>query len=168
MRDLGNAIANIASNSIFSTRHGEVSLLALDEPVFSLLDDPLLDYGSGGREVLRRAWNGVCRRAKARNVETAIHLHSTSDDLFWEVEQLDIVESHVGNRLYNSEATRGRLEETDKGLKASIGITDFDRLIAERLRIGEDNLQQRMAEIWLEIRQGQFDPHVFLEEPKVL
>jgi len=170
LEDLGRAVADIASNSIFDTRYAEVSLLFLDEPVFGLLDDPLLDYGSNGREALRRAWDGVCRGATARDIETGIHLHNASDGLFWEVEHLDIVESHVGDRLYTMEATRGRLEETDKRLKASVCITDFDRLIAEKLRTGGEggDLQQRVAETWSGIKGGRVDPHAFLEDPKVL
>lgn len=170
MEDLGRALADISSNSIFDTRYAEVSLLFLDEPVFGLLDDPLLDYGSDGREALRRAWDGICREATARNIETGIHLHNSSDELFWEVEHLDIIESHVGDRLYASEATKGRLEETDKRLKASICITDFDYLIEEKLRMeceGSD-LQQLLAETWSRIKMGYVDSHAFLEDPKVL
>jgi len=170
LEDLGRAVADIASNSMFAARHAEVSFLSLDEPVFGLLDDPLLDYGSGGREALRRAWDEVCRGASARSIETGIHLHDVSDGLFWEVEHLDVVESHVGDRLYSLEATRGRLEETDKRLKASVCVTDFDRLIAEKLRVrGEgDDLQRRVGETWSGIRRGQVDPNAFLEDPKVL
>jgi len=167
--DLGSAVADIASKSLFRTRRAEVSLICIDEPVFGFLNDPLLDHGSDGRDALRRAWDEICRSA-AKGVETAIHLHDTSDGLFWEVDHLDIVESHVDDPLYSLEANRRRLEEEDKRLKASICVTDFDRLIAEKLRgEGEEgDVQQRVGEIWSEIRHGRVDPNPFLEDAKLL
>ncbi len=167
---LGRAIAEVASRSIFDTGRAEVSLLYMDEPVFGFLNDPLLDYGSDGREALRRAWDEVCRAATARGVETGIHLHDTSDSLFWEVEHLSIVESHVNDPLYTSEATKARLEETDKLLKASISVTDFDSLIAGKLRSegAKGDLQQRIGEAWSEIKRGRADPYIFLEDSKLL
>ena len=170
LQHLGRAVADIASSAMFDVRHAEVSLLCVDEPVFGFLNDPLLDYGSDGRDSLRRAWDGICRAATARNVETCIHLHNTSDDLFWEVEHLNIVEAPLDDPLYASGATMRRLEETDKRLKASICVTEFDRLIAEKLRIGGagGDLQQRVGETWSGIRRGHIDPHVFLEGPRLL
>jgi len=168
--DLGRAVADIASHSIFDTRHAGVSLLCIDEPVFGFLNDPLLDYGSDGRDSLRKAWDGICRGATAKGVETAIHLHDTSDDLFWDVEHLNVVESHVDDPIYASEATGERLKGTDKQLKASICITIFDQLIVEKLRREgvSGNLQQRVGETWSEIKSGRIDPYIFLEEPKLL
>lgn len=168
--DLGRAIAEIASRTIFNTRHVEVSLLCIDEPVFGFLNDPLLDYGSEGRDALRRAWDGICRAATARSVSTGIHLHDTSDNLFWEVGHLNIVESHVDDPLYDSEATKTRLEEEDKMLKASICITVFDKLIAKKLRRegGHGVLQQKVGETWFEIKRGLADPYAFLEDPKLM
>lgn len=168
--DLGRAVAEVASRSLFDTRNAEVSLLYIDEPVIGFLNDPLLDYGSAGRDALRRAWDGICREAKSREIETGIHLHDTSDDLFWEVDHLNIVESHVDDPLYTSEATRRRLEETDKRLKASITVTIFDRLIAEKLRREDSggDLQQRVGEMWSEIRRGRVDPYAFLEDLDLL
>jgi len=168
--DLGSAIADIASRTLFDTKQAEVSFLCVDEPVFGFLNDPLLDYGSDGREALRKAWDGICREATSRGIKTGIHLHDTSDDLFWEVEYLDVVESHVVDPLYSSEMTKERLEETDKLLKASIGITIFDNLIeAELRRDGESgDLQQRVGETWTEIRRGRVDPFTFLESVDLL
>lgn len=167
--DLGRAIAEITSRSMFNTRLAEVSLLCIDEPVVGFLNDPLLDYGSEGRDALRRAWDEVCRAA-ARGVETGIHLHDTSDDLFWEVEHLNVVESHVDDPLYSSKATKRHLEDTDKRLKASICITDFDRLIEEKLRSGGEvgDLQQRVGETWSEINRSRVDPHAFLEDQELM
>ncbi|MFQ6053156.1 MAG: hypothetical protein ACE5OO_02855, partial [Candidatus Bathyarchaeia archaeon] len=168
--DLGRAVAEVASRSMFEGRNAEVSLLCIDEPVVGFLNDPLLDYGSDGRDSLRRAWDGICRAATARGIETSIHLHDTSDDLFWEVEHFNVVETHVDDPLYASDATKGRLEETDKRLKASVCITLFDRLIANKLRRegAADGLQQRVAETWTGINRGLVDPHIFLEDSKLL
>jgi len=167
--ELGRALAKIASRSMFDARHAEVSLLWIDEPVFGFLNDPLLDYGSEGRDALRKAWEDICQEA-ARGVETGIHLHDTSDGLFWEVEHLNVVESHVDDPLYASEATRRRLEEENKLLKASVCITVFDQLIAENLRSRgmRGELQQQIGETWSEIKRGRVNPYSFLEDSKLM
>lgn len=168
--DLGKSLAEIVSRSMFSTRYGEVAHISIDEPVLGFMNDPLLDYGSEGREALRRAWEEVCHAAASKGVETSAHLHDTSDDLYWDVEHLDMIESHVGDPLYSQGATRRRLEETDKRLKVSIAVTLFDNLIeAYHLREGfEGNIPEKIGETWTEIRHGRVDPLVFIEEPRLL
>ena len=165
--DLGHTLADIVSGSYFNSRHGELTLLCIDEPVLGFLNDPLLDYGSEGREALRRAWDEICRAATSRGVETSMHLHDTSDSLYWEVEHLNIVESHVDDPLYSQETTKRRLEETDKRLKASVAVTLFDKLIEAHLRReGPDSdIQQRLGEAWTEIRHGRVDPFTLMEDP---
>jgi 5-methyltetrahydropteroyltriglutamate--homocysteine methyltransferase len=167
---LGRAIADITSNSLFSMRGAEVKLLWIDEPVLGFLNDPLLDYGSEGRDTLRGAWETICREASAKNVETGIHLHNTSDNLFWEVEHLNVVESHVDDPLYSSTSTKRLLEETDKRMKASISITIFDNLIENKLREkGEhEDLLQQIADKWSEINNKVVDPHIFLETSELM
>ncbi|MDH5792270.1 MAG: hypothetical protein OEZ44_08775 [Candidatus Bathyarchaeota archaeon] len=168
--DLGDALAAIVSRTIFSNRHGELALLCIDEPVLGFLNDPLLDYGSEGRESLRRTWDNICLAAASRGLETSMHLHDTSDDLFWDVEHLGIVESHIGDPLYAQEATKRRLEEKDKRLKASIAVTLFDNLIEDHLRREgfEGDVQQRIGDVWTEIRRGSADPFEFIDEPALL
>ncbi|UCH57847.1 MAG: hypothetical protein JSV18_02795 [Candidatus Bathyarchaeota archaeon] len=168
--DLGSTLTEIFSRSFFETKYSRLDLLCIDEPVLGFLDDPLLDYGSEGRESLRRAWEEMCRVAALKNVETCMHLHDTSDDLFWEVEHLHVVESHVEDPLYTLEKTKGRLEDTDKCLKASIYVTLFDKLIEEKIMAQgkSQDLQQRLGEIWTEIRHRQIDPLTFLEDPALV
>ncbi len=166
-RELGGAIAEILSNSMFDTRHGGISMMCIDEPVLGFIDDPLLDYGSEGREALRASWDEICRAATSRGAETSMHLHNTSDDLFWDVERLGIIESHVDDPLYSRATTKSRLEETDKRLKASVAVTLFDNVIEAYLRregVKED-LQQRIGEIWTEIRHSRVDPVALMEDP---
>jgi 5-methyltetrahydropteroyltriglutamate--homocysteine methyltransferase len=164
--NLGRSLAKIVSRSIFQTRHGGLAILCIDEPVLGFLNDPLLDYGSEGREALRRAWDGICRAATSKGVKTGMHLHDTSDDLFWEVEHLDIVESHFEDPLYVRETTKRRLRETDKCLKASIAVTIFENLIESSLRRGglESNIQQKVGEVWTDMRFGRKDPLTFIED----
>ena len=168
--DLGEIIAEIVSRTLFDSKKAEISLLFVDEPVFGFLNDPLLDYGSEGRKALQRAWETIFQAAFARRVRTGIHLHDTSDNLFWEIKNLDIVESHVNDPLYTSESTKRRLRETDKYLKASISVTIFDHLISNKLvglgTVG--NLQQQVGETWTGIRRGLVDPFTFLEEQKLM
>ena len=169
-RELGGAIAEILSKSMFDTKRGRVSLMCIDEPVLGFIDDPLLDYGSEGREALLDSWDEICRAATSRGAETSMHLHNTSDDLFWEVEHLDMIESHVDDPLYTQATTKNRLEETDKRLKASVAVTLFDNLIEAYLRregVKED-LQQRIGEVWTEINHGRVDPSDLMEDPVLL
>jgi 5-methyltetrahydropteroyltriglutamate--homocysteine methyltransferase len=167
---LGRSIANIVSRSLFKTRHTEVAMLCVDEPVLGFLNDPLLDYGSEGREALRGAWDRILSEATSRGVETSMHLHNTSDNIFWEAEHLDLVESHVDDPLYRLETTKRFLEETDKCLKASISITLFDNLIENHLKQEGwgGNIQQRVGEVWNEIRLGRIDPLMFMENLDLL
>jgi 5-methyltetrahydropteroyltriglutamate--homocysteine methyltransferase len=168
--DLGHSISEIVSNTLFKTRHGELSLLCIDEPVLGFLNDPLIDYGSEGRESIKKAWEEICLTAASRGVETAMHLHNTSDDLFWEVGHLNIVESHVDDPLYTQEITKKRLEEADKFLKASIAVTLFDNLIETHLKGAGFNgdIQQGVGEAWTDIRHGLVDPLTFMEDPTTL
>jgi len=168
--DLGDALVEILSRTMFNTRGGEVALVCIDEPVLGFLNDPLLDYGSEGREALIRAWDRICHIATSRGAETSMHLHDTSDDLFWDVEHLELVESHVDDPLYTLESTKRRLEDTDKRLKASITVTLFDNLIENRVRnegfSGE--IQERIGDAWTEIRHGRVDPLVYVEEEALM
>jgi len=168
--DFGGAISEILSRTMFNTRGGEVALVCVDEPVLGFLNDPLLDYGSEGREALIRAWDRICHAATSRGAETSMHLHDTSDDLFWDVEHLDLVESHVEDPLYTLESTKRRLEETDKRLKASITVTLFDDLIENRVRSEgfSGEIQERIGDAWTEMRHGRVDPLVYVEETALM
>ncbi|MBS7651960.1 MAG: hypothetical protein QW638_00725 [Candidatus Bathyarchaeia archaeon] len=166
-RELGKAISEIASNTMFKARRGETALLFIDEPVFGFLNDPLIDHGSEGRVALLEGWEEICRAASSKGVEAGIHLHKTSDGLFWDVEHLGIVDSHVDDILYTSKETLRRIRETGKRLKASVCKTDFDTLITERLGRVED-LPQRIGEVWSKIRSGRLDPDMFLEDPNLI
>jgi len=167
---LADLLAKIVEKSIFKNKHGEVALLVLDEPVFGLLSDPLIDYGSEGREALLKAWETIFHVAKARNVRTGIHLHNTSDGLFWQVESLQIVDSHVEDPLYEMKSTKKRLEEEDKFLKASILISNFDQLVRNQVlaassgKASETALNEQIAKVWRQISSGILDPTTFLED----
>jgi len=171
---LGNVISKIMESSIFEEKHGSVSLVAVDEPVFGLLDDPLMDHGSEGRENLLRAWESIFRKATSKGVQTCMHLHSTADELFWEVKTLNIIESHIDNPLYYAERTKKLLESTDKFLKASIGVVDFNSLIKENLltdlpkKVSEIIVNERIAEAWKRITSGKLNPNFFLEDIELM
>jgi len=166
---IGNMISRIVENNIFSEKHISVRLVSVDEPIFGLLDDPLMDYGSEGRENLRKSWESILEKAKSKGAETCLHLHNTADQLFWEVKSLSIIESHVDDPLYQSKKTKDFLESMDKFLKASLCVVDFDRLIKDYViavsqqKMGELTVDERVAEVWKEIAGGKTDPTVFLE-----
>ncbi|KPV64107.1 MAG: 5-methyltetrahydropteroyltriglutamate-- homocysteine methyltransferase [Candidatus Bathyarchaeota archaeon BA2] len=167
---LGNAISQIVENNIFSEKHGGVSLVAVDEPIFGMLDDPLIDYGSEGRENLRKAWEAIFHKVKSKNVQTLLHLHNTADELFWEVKSLNVIDSHVDDPLYQMKKTKEQLETADKFLKASICTVEFDTLIKKRImetsrqKMTEPTINEKIAEAWTSINSQKTDPKIFLED----
>ena len=149
-------------------------MVSVDEPVFGLQDDPLIDFGSGGRENLRRAWESIFHKAKSKNAQTVLHLHSTVDELFWDVDSLEVIDSHVDDPLYKMEKTKEKLESTDKFLKASIAFSEFDNLIRRRIlsnsreKLTEISINEKIAEMWKGITRGRIDPEIFLEDVDVM
>jgi len=151
----------------------EVVLVAIDEPVFGLVSDTLLDHGSLGREVLLKAWETICYQARSKGAKTLIHLHSTADDLFWNVRHLDLIQPHVDDPLYESTAAKQMCDRFDKSLKASIAITDFDGLIRERIvasnpHFDDTSIGQSIADTWASIRNSKVDPTTYLETEKTM
>jgi len=170
IEELGRALGDILGRSMFSGRSAEVAHVCVDEPVLGFMNDPLLDYGSDGREALRRAWDHVCGVATSKGADTSMHLHNTSENLFWEVEHLGSVMSHVGDPLYAQESVKRRLEETDKMIWATIGVTQFDNLIGYHYAAqgyGGD-MPEKIGETWTGIRKRAVDPYMFLEETAVM
>jgi len=170
---LGRVLSRIVEENIFKGKHGRVAMLALDEPTFGAFDDPLIDYGTEGRENLRKAWEDLFHRAKSAGVVTVIHLHSTSNRLFWEVESLDVVESHVDDFLYRSRQTKRLLEDTDKFLKVSVCRTSFDTLIKVALESSATptrtvSIEEEMGRVWRRIKRGEVDPTIYIESSEVM
>ena len=171
---LGNVISQIVENSIFNNKHGRVSLVSVDEPVFGLQDDALLDFGSEGRENLQRAWESIFHKAKSKNAQTLMHLHSTVDGLFWDIDSLEIIDSHVDDPLHQTKKTKEKLESTDKFLKGSIAFSEFDNLIRQRIlsnsreKLTEVSVNEKIAEAWKSINRGGTDPEIFLEDVDVM
>lgn len=170
IEELGAALSAIAEASIFKRRKGEAVLLAVDEPAFSLIDDPLLDRGSEGRENLIRAWRKLLWKASSRGLETIIHLHATTDPLYLHVEQLDIVESHVDDPIYRDERAVGEILGVGKRVKASISRVDLDALIAERLGVGLDSPEAtyKIGAAWSEVKRGSMRVELFLEDVELI
>jgi 5-methyltetrahydropteroyltriglutamate--homocysteine methyltransferase len=170
--DFARVIAKFIASNVFREKNGEVVLVAVDEPLFSLIDDPTLDYGQEGRQNLLKAWELVFHEVKSRDIQSILHLHNTANDLFWDVKSLDIIESHTNDPLYSSSNTTTRLERLDKLLKASICITDFDLLIRKTLAsqgiTSETLMGQHIANTWNEIKNGGVDPLLFLETTGVI
>jgi 5-methyltetrahydropteroyltriglutamate--homocysteine methyltransferase len=166
---LGNTISQIVENNVFSGKHGGVSLVAVDEPVFGMLDDPLIDYSSEGRENLRKAWEAIFHKVKSKNIQSLLHLHNTSDGLFWEVQSLNIIDSHTDDPIYQMKKTKEQLEAKDKFLKASICTVEFDTLIRRRIietspqETAEPAINEKIAEAWTSINSQKTDPKIFLE-----
>jgi 5-methyltetrahydropteroyltriglutamate--homocysteine methyltransferase len=169
---LGIVVSQIIESNVFSNRYGGVVLVSVDEPVFGFLDDPMLDRGSEGREELLRAWEQICYTAKSKSVQTCIHLHNTSNQLYWQVKSLDVVESHVNDPLYTAQRTRTLLEREDKFLKASIAITRLDTLIRDAIQknglTDENVINTQVGETWTAIRKEQQNPMAFLESVEIM
>lgn len=167
--ELDEILSRFVSNNIYKDRYSSVDLVAIDEPVFGFQSDPMIDYGTEGREELRKAWERIAHKATSKGVRSCIHLHNTVDELFWEIDSLNIIESHVDDPIYKSKRTKQLLEKTDKFLKASLCITDFDRLIRDKIlaapnrKKDESTLMESVGKTWVEIKQGKYDPKEFLE-----
>jgi 5-methyltetrahydropteroyltriglutamate--homocysteine methyltransferase len=160
--ELGELLSEVTSNSIFKAKRGETALVSIDEPAFGLADDPILDVGYPGRECLRKAWEEVSYAANSRGVETMIHLHSTTDNLMWEVGKLDIIGSHVSDPIYGA-ATNRLLSETGKRLSISVATTSFEELLARDAETPED-----IGYLWEKIRRGETDPSTYLESTQII
>lgn len=165
---LAEAVAKVVEASIFRGKYGGVELVFVDEPTFGLFDDALLDFGHEGRESLLHAWERIFETVKAKDVNRGFHLHSTRDELFWEVRGAGILESHVEDPLYESPQTRENLERTDKFIKASIAVTDFDALVRKQStqavgHMDESALNEKVAEAWKGMMKGLIEPLEFLE-----
>jgi 5-methyltetrahydropteroyltriglutamate--homocysteine methyltransferase len=166
---LGDVLAHIVESNVFSNNYGSVSLVALDEPVFGLVDDPLMDRGSEARENLHRAWELILEKASSKKVQTCLHVHSTQDELFWEIKSLDIIEAPMNDPIYEAKRTKQLLESKDKLLNASIAVADFDQLIQNHLRassrekMSETIINEKIGEAWRKLREGKVNPLIFLE-----
>lgn len=174
-RRLGNVISQMFEHSLFSNKHGKVSLVSVDEPLFGLLDDPLIDFGTKGRENLLTAWQAIFHKIKSKNAQTMLHLHSTANPLFWDISSLDIIDSHVDDPIYQMKKTKELLESKDKFLKASITINDFDKLIKKRIlgnspekELSESIVNQKIADVWTDIKLGKVNPNIFLESVETI
>jgi len=165
-RQLGQVLSETVEKNIFAVKQGKVALVTMDEPLFGLVDDPLIDRGTEGRENLLAAWESILSKARSKKVETCIHLHCTSDDLFWAIQSLRIIESHVDDPLYQMKTTNRRLEKEDKLLKASIAIADFDQLIKKGLNSAASDAA--VADAWKKISKGALNPELFLETVDVM
>jgi 5-methyltetrahydropteroyltriglutamate--homocysteine methyltransferase len=170
---LGNVLAKITEANTFNTKHGTVKLVSVDEPVFGFVDDPLLDHGSEGRENLLKAWQTIMQKTRAKGAQTCLHLHNTTDELFWQVKSLSIIESHVCDPFYQAERTKEQLEATDKSLKASIAVTDFDQLIRKHItteagKLNEIAVNEKVAEVWKNLKTRKVNPAAFLDTVDVM
>jgi len=169
----GEVLQQIVEANVTAQKSVEVVLVSIDEPVFGLASDTLLDRGAPGREALLKAWEAICHKVKTRAAKTIIHLHNTADDIFWNVKGLDIIESHVGDPLYESARSKEACETTDKFVKASIAVTDFDRLVREKIvasspGLSESSIGPLLAETWASINKGETDPTAFLESKELM
>lgn len=170
--ELSEVLLKFISNNIYKDKYSEVELITIDEPSFGFLSNPLIDYGTEGREELLKAWENVFHEAVSKGASSCLHLHNTADELFWETKSLNIVESHADDPIYESKRVKQILKKKDKFLKASICITDFDRLIREKILavsyIDEATLMQRVEKAWTGIKQGRIDPRDFLESAEIM
>jgi methionine synthase II (cobalamin-independent) len=170
---LGTILAEIAETNIFNNKRGTVKLVSVDEPLFGFVDDPLLDHGSEGRENLLQAWQTIMHKTQTKGAQTILHLHNTTDELFWQTKSLNIIESHVQDPFYQAEHTKKQLEATDKCLKASIAVTDYEQLIRNHITATLDKpddvaINEKVAETWKNLKTKKLDPTTFLDTVEVM
>ena len=170
---LGHLISQLIENTVFNNKHGRVSLISVDEPTFGFLNDPLIDPDSEGRENLKKAWELITHTSKTKSssAQTCIHLHSTADKLFWEIESLDIVEAGMKNFLYQSKETKKLLEAYDKSLKATACTTNFDELVRQKTTTSHQQnteINQKIKESWKRILNKEINATTFLEDTALI
>jgi len=171
---IGNVLTQIVESNVFDSTQGGVRLVSVDEPVFGFVDDPLLDRGSEGRENLLKAWESMMGKIEAKGAQACLHLHNTSDELFWETKSLCVIESHVDDPFYQAKRTRELLESTDKSLKASITVTDFDQLIRNKVfatspqKLNEISVNEKIADAWKSLNKKEIDPAIFIEDTDLM
>jgi len=164
---LADALSQIADGSLQQSRYGSVEVLCVEEPLFGVVDDPRLDYVGEWSEALLKAWDKIFYMASAKGVVCAMHLHSTSNKIFWDLNRLDVIEAEAEDDIFRSEKTRSLLEKYGKKLKASICSTNLNKLAekaAERIpRYSDLMKEQRVGQIWADIKRGKEDPTILLE-----
>ncbi len=165
---LSDIISQILENNIFTEKHARVGIVSVEEPLIGILDDPLISFGSEGREKLLNTWESILRKVKAKGVKTSLHLHKTSDEIFWQVESLDIIEAPVDDAIYQIKKTKQFLDSTDKTLMASLCTNDFDKLIKQKIletqkQTSTFTIGEQTAESWKNIKLGKLKPETFLE-----
>lgn len=165
---LSTIISQIVENNIFTEKHANVAMVSLEEPLIGILDDPLISYGSEGREKLLKAWEKILQKAKARGVQTTLHLHKTSDEIFWQIKSLNTIEAPVDDPVYQMKKTKQLLDSTDKTLMASICTNDFDKLIKQKILESRKQtniltIGDQTAEVWKSIKSEKTKPETFLE-----
>jgi len=170
---LSDVLNDIVDGNIFKDKYGEVRILTVDEPLFGMIDDSTIDVGSDGREKLLQAWEKIFHKGLEKGVDTCIHLHSSTDELFWEIESLKIIETHEGDPLYSSRRTKKLLESNEKVLKASICGTNFDKiieryLISKKQNLSSQDVAQKIGDVWKTIKSGIFDPNTLLEKAETM
>jgi len=166
--ELSAIISQMVENNIFTEKHTSVIIVSLEEPLIGILDDPLISYGSEGREKLLKAWETILNKAKAKGIQTTLHLHKTSDEIFWQIKSLNTIEAPVDDPIYQMKKTKQLLDSTDKTLMASISTNDFDKLIKQKIlesqkRANALTIGHQTAEAWKNIRSGKLKPEAFLE-----
>jgi len=165
---LSAIISQIVENNMFTEKHASVAIFSLEEPLIGILDDPLISYGSEGREKLLIAWETILNKAKEKGIQTILHLHKTSDEIIWQTKSLDAIEAPVDDPIYQIKKTKQLLDSTDKSLTASICTNDFDKLIKQRIQESQKQVNvltigDQVAETWKNIKSGKIKPETFLE-----
>ena len=169
--ELSAVLAKYITANTLRTPYVTTSLVSVDEPVFGFIDDPLLDHGQPGREALLHAWDDLFHVARAKWVQTILHLHNTRNELFWNIDHVDVLESHVRDPLYTSPRTKTLLDQHDKSLKASIATTNFDELIHATLTAQDVDVAELPATIaatWTNIHEGRIDPTRFIDSVRTM
>lgn len=165
LAELSAVISAYITANVLHTPDVTTRLVSVDEPVFGFIDDPLLDHGRPGREALLHAWEDVFQAARVQGAQTVLHLHNTRNELFWHVDPVDVLESHVHDPLYTSPRTKTLLDQHDASLKASIAVTNFDELIRTALaaRGVVEDLPAAIGATWTHLRDGRVDPVGFVD-----
>ncbi len=168
LMNLAEALGTIIEGCVFKDKHGQVEMLVLEEPLLGVVDDPRLGFSSDWREYLLKAWSMLLHLASSKGVLAGMHLHSTENRIFLDADSLRLLEIEADDPLYTSDKTAQMLDDHDMLLKASICVTDVNKLV-EKLVLGAGEYsglspEERLGRAWDDLREGRLSAHSLIED----
>tara|TARA_B100000315_G_scaffold254567_1_gene295900 strand:- start:383 stop:1474 length:1092 start_codon:yes stop_codon:yes gene_type:complete len=169
---LTDALKEVVRGCIHQSKLSNVELIVIEEPILGIVDDSRLDYLSRWREDILKSWDTLFHIPKTKGIKCGLHLHSTTNKIFWDSQYLDIIETEVDDPLFTSDETLTLLNKHDKFLKASICKTNVNLLVKNLAQKTDEYVKlsesERLGQIWIDLKKGRIDPTKIIESPELM